>query len=211
MLTEEQILERNKLIGENGKHTREKRKTQICKTFRFKIDWNRLNKRQKECLKMMFVEAKWIYNYIISQEDIKSIDYKTLSTIIRKDKDKNDISTQIQYLGSSIKQELIAQILNQIKGLSVLKKKGHKVGRLKYKSEINSTEEFESALKKKGGLYLIQQRQNKDVVGQIVANLEEFDADAKTYNGRVTDSGYLKLRYGDMIFWLFKLNRYRPE
>ena len=108
MLSEEQILERNKLIGENGKHTRDKRKAQICKTVRFKIDWNRLNKRQKECLKMMFVEAKWIYNYIISQEDIKSIDYKTLSTIIRKDKDKNDISTQIKYLGSSVKQELIA-------------------------------------------------------------------------------------------------------
>ena len=29
-------------------------------------------------------------------------------------------------------------MLNQIKGLSVLKKKGHKVGKLKYKSEINS-------------------------------------------------------------------------
>ena len=51
MLTPDQILERNKLIRENGKQTREKRKTQICKTFRFKIDWNRLNKRQKECLK----------------------------------------------------------------------------------------------------------------------------------------------------------------
>ena len=76
MLTPYQILERNKLMGENGRHTREKRKTQICKTFRFKIDWNRLNKQQKECLKMMFVEAKWIYNYIISREDIKSIDYK---------------------------------------------------------------------------------------------------------------------------------------
>ena len=138
MLTPTQILERNKLIGENGKRTREKRKTQDCKTFRFKIDWNRLNEHQKECLKMMFVEAKWIYNFIISQEDIKSIDYKSLSTIIRKDKDKNDIITQIQYLGSSIKQELIAQVLNQIKGLSVLKKKGHKVGKLRYKSEINS-------------------------------------------------------------------------
>ena len=138
MLTPTQILERNKLIGENGKRTREKRKTQDCKTFRFKIDWNRLNEHQKEYLKMMFVEAKWIYNYIISQEDIKSIDYKSLSTIIRKDKDKNDIITQIQYLGSSIKQELIAQVLNQIKGLSVLKKKGHKVGKLRYKSEINS-------------------------------------------------------------------------
>lgn len=138
MLTRDQILERNRLIGENGKLTRAKRQTQICKTFKFKVDWNRLNERQKEYLKMMFVEAKWIYNYIISQEDVKSIDYKTLSTIIRKDKDKNDISTQIQYLSSSVKQELIAQVLNQIKGLSVLKKKGHKVGRLRYKSEFNS-------------------------------------------------------------------------
>ena len=138
MLTEEQILERNKLIGENGKRTREKRKTQDCKTFRFKIDWNRLNEHQKEYLKMMFVEAKWIYNFIISQEDIKYIDYKSLSAIIRKDKDKNDIITEIQYLGSSIKQELITQVLNQIKGLSVLKKKGHKVGKLRYKSEFNS-------------------------------------------------------------------------
>ena len=138
MLTTDQILERNKLIGENSKRTREKRKAQLCKTFRFKIDWDRLNKQQKECLKMMFVEAKWIYNYIISQEDIKSIDYKTLSTIIRKDKYKNDIITQIQYLGSSVKQELIAQVLNQIKWLSVLKKKGYKVGKLRYKSEFNS-------------------------------------------------------------------------
>ena len=63
MLTPDQILERNKLIGENGKRTREKRKTQTCKTFRFKIDWDRLNEHQKESLKMMFVEAKWIYNY----------------------------------------------------------------------------------------------------------------------------------------------------
>ena len=138
MLTNDQILERNKLIRENGKRTRVKRKTQNCKTFKFKIYWDRLNAHQKECLKMMFIEAKWIYNYIISQEDIKSIDYKTLSTIIRKDKDKNDISTQIQYLYSSVKQTLIAQVLNQIKGLSVLKKKGHKVGRLRYKSEFNS-------------------------------------------------------------------------
>ena len=36
MLTEEQILERNKLIGENSKQPRAKRKTQICKTFRLK-------------------------------------------------------------------------------------------------------------------------------------------------------------------------------
>lgn len=138
MLTREQILERNKLIGMNGLQTRQKRMRQTCKTFRFKIDYDNLNLRQKECIKMMFVEAKWIYNYLIGQEDIYHFDYKNLSKITHKDKDKNDIETNIQYVHSSVKQELITQIVNQIKGLAKLKKKGHKVGKLRFKSEFNS-------------------------------------------------------------------------
>ena len=34
---------------------------------------------------MQFVEAKWIYNYLISQDDIYSFDYKNLSKITHKD------------------------------------------------------------------------------------------------------------------------------
>ena len=138
MLSQEQILERNKLIGENGLKTRMKRAKQICKTFRFKIDYDNLNQQQKEYLKMMFVEAKWIYNYLISQDDIYSFDYKNLTQVTHKDKHKNDIVSDIKYVRSSVKQELIIQIINQIKGLSKLKKKGHKVGKLKFKSEFNS-------------------------------------------------------------------------
>ena len=138
MLSKEQILERNKLIRENGLKTRMKRAKQICKTFRFKIDYDNLNKQQKEYIKMLFVEAKWIYNYLISQDDIYSFNYKDLNQVIHKDKNKNDIVSDIQYVRSSVKQELITQIVNQIKGLSKLKKKGHKVGKLKFKSEFNS-------------------------------------------------------------------------
>ena len=138
MLSKEQILERNKLIGENGFKTRMKRAKQICKTFRFKIDYNNLNKQQKEYIKMLFVEAKWIYNYLISQDDIYSFNYKDLNQVTHKDKNKNDIVSDIQYVRSSVKQELITQIVNQIKGLSKLKKRGHKVGKLRFKSEFNS-------------------------------------------------------------------------
>lgn len=138
MLTREQILERNKLIGLNGLQTRQKRMMQSCKTFKFKIDYNNLNLQQKECVKMMFVEAKWIYNYLIGQEDIYSFDYKNLNKVSHKDKNRNDIETNIQYVRSSVKQELISQIVNQIKGLAKLKKKGHKVGKLRYKTEFNS-------------------------------------------------------------------------
>jgi len=138
MLSKEQILERNKLIGENGLKTRMKRAKQICKTFKFKVDYINCSKEQKEYIKMLFVEAKWIYNYLISQDDIYSFNYKNLKQIIHKGKDKNDIISDIKYVKSSVKQELIAQIVNQIKGLSKLKKKGHKVGKLKFKSEFNS-------------------------------------------------------------------------
>ena len=91
MLTKEQIQKRNELIRQNGLATRMKRANQICKTFKFKIDYRNLNRQQKECIKMMFVESKWIYNYILSQKDVYSIDYKTLTIITHKDKNKNDI------------------------------------------------------------------------------------------------------------------------
>ena len=138
MLSKEQILERNKRIGENGRNTRMKRAKQICKTFRFKIDYNNLNQQQKEHIKMLFVEAKWIYNYLISKDNIYSFNYKDLNQVTHKDKNRNDIVSDIQYVRSSVKQELISQIINQIKGLSKLKKKGHNVGKLKFKSEFNS-------------------------------------------------------------------------
>ena len=131
-------LEKNKQIAQTMKETYNKRKSQDCKCFKFKIDKSNLSKEQANQLKMQFVEAKWIYNYLISQDDIYSFDYKNLSKITHKDKNRNDIETSIQYIGSSVKQAIIQDIINQIKGLSVLKKKGHKVGKLKFKSEYNS-------------------------------------------------------------------------
>ena len=131
-------LEKNKQIAQTMKETYTKRKSQDCKCFKFKIDKSNLSKEQANQLKMQFVEAKWIYNYLISQDDIFSFDYKNLSKITHKDKNRNDVETSIQYIGSSVKQAIIQDIINQIKGLSVLKKKGHKVGKLKFKSEYNS-------------------------------------------------------------------------
>ncbi len=105
MLSKEQILERNKLIGENGLKTRVKRAKQICKTFKFKVDYINCSKEQKEYIKMLFVEAKWIYNYLISQDDIYSFNYKDLKQITHKDKDRNDIISDIKYVKSSVKQK----------------------------------------------------------------------------------------------------------
>ena len=130
-------LEKNKNIANTMKETYAKRKSQICKCFKFKIDKSNLSKDQANQIKMQFVEAKWIYNYLLDK-DIYHFDYKNLSKIIHKDKNRNDIKTTIQYVGSSVKQSIIQDVINQIKGLSILKKNGHNVGKLKFKSEYNS-------------------------------------------------------------------------
>lgn len=80
------------------KETYNKRKSQDCKCFKFKIDKSNLSKTQANQLKMQFVEAKWIYNYLISQDNIYSFDYKNLSKITHKDKNRNDIETTIRWV-----------------------------------------------------------------------------------------------------------------
>ena len=131
--------EKNKAISNAISATRSKRKGQTCKVFRFKIDKSSLNKEQKESIKMFFVEAKRIYNYILgSKLDPYSITYKNLKNISYLDKDKNTIPYSLQYVGSSVTDDIITIMKDSIKGLSASKKNGNKIGGLKFKSECNS-------------------------------------------------------------------------
>ena len=59
--------EKNMMIREKGKATRLKRRSQTCRTFRFKIDKSSLKKEQLETLKMFFVETKRVYNYLLNK------------------------------------------------------------------------------------------------------------------------------------------------
>ena len=60
-------MSKNDTIRESGIHTRLKRKSQECKTFKFKIDRSHLSYSQREALKMFFIETKRLYNYILSR------------------------------------------------------------------------------------------------------------------------------------------------
>lgn len=133
--------EKNKLIAASIKATREKRKSQYCKTFKFKIDKSSLNTAQKEHLIMFFNEAKWCYNYILGQTKDKSIsdfNYKELKDIYKLDKDENQIPITISHISAAIKQSIIEKMKWSIRSLSALKSKNYKVGTLRFKSEYNS-------------------------------------------------------------------------
>ena len=55
-------LEKNIKISQSIRQTKQKRKCQVCKTYRLKIDMSSLSKTKLEHLKIMFVEAKWLYS-----------------------------------------------------------------------------------------------------------------------------------------------------
>ena len=71
---------KNQNIKKTMKETMTRRTSQSCGVYKVKIDESRLSKKQKEQLKMIFVEAKWFYNNILSwseNHDINDFDTKT--------------------------------------------------------------------------------------------------------------------------------------
>lgn len=154
-MTNEQLQQRNEAIKQSMKDTALKRQTQVAVVFSCKIQENKLSACQKEQLKMMFVEGKWLYNdfiSFISKEGNEIKDYQIPKTVKHYNKDKNPIYTEFAYLHSQMKQSLIDKAKSSIKTLHTLKTKGYHVGKLQFKSEINSLHIKQiSNLKFKGG------------------------------------------------------------
>lgn len=120
--------------------TRERRKIQVCKIYKLKIDKSHLSSQQNKFLSKIFIEAKWFYNFILNQEDIfNASDCLKLKEIRILKLDKLEKRT-LEFLSSQMKQSLYERIKDAIKILSKLKQLKFKIGKLKFKSEINSIE-----------------------------------------------------------------------
>jgi transposase len=146
---------KNEQIRQSILNTLERRKTQECKTYCVKLDMSKLSKEKKEYLNKLFLEAKWIYNYCLSKDDAFNISYK-LKTVDGFNKDKEVVSHEINTLSSQMRQTLIEGVKQNIINLSKAKKKGLKVGRLKFKREINRIplNQFNSTYKIIGNNYI---------------------------------------------------------
>ena len=116
--------------------TREKRKSQVCKVYEVKIDKSILSKEKIEYLNRLFLEAKWWYNHILTQENIFKIDCKVKNIqVMNKDKKFEERELSLSY---SIKKSVQRQIISNLQSLKTNKKKSKKAGRLKFKSSVNS-------------------------------------------------------------------------
>ncbi|MFW9997278.1 MAG: RNA-guided endonuclease InsQ/TnpB family protein [Candidatus Odinarchaeota archaeon] len=141
---------KNEKIAETFKKTRERRENQICKVYELKVDKSRLSKETRRHLKRLFIESKWFYNYIVSQNDPFNVDTK-IKNVPVKVKDKFE-ERELRCLGSQMKQDFAKQVQSSIKSLATKKKKGEKVGKLKFKSRVNSI-----PLKQYGITYILLQ------------------------------------------------------
>ncbi len=134
--------EQKQKIRDGIQATRQKRLGQICKVYELKVDESCLNVKQKETLKMLFVEAKWFYNFLITNSN-KIFDDKSaykIKEVIVFDKDKNEVKKEIKFLSARYRQNILYQIQQSIFMLLTKKKRGQKVGKLKFKSDFTTLE-----------------------------------------------------------------------
>lgn len=117
--------------------TKEKRKSQRPMVFELKIDYSHLSRSDKNRLHMMFLEAKWLYNHILSTKEPFKYDTKATEVIVLN-KDRIPEQRKLRYLLAKTRQDIHKSTLSNIRGLSASKKNGNKIGKLKFKSEYNS-------------------------------------------------------------------------
>ena len=128
---------KNKKISESIKNTKEKRKHQKCTCYELKINRRRLNSKQREALFMMFVEAKWMYNDVLNSGLAPSqYDDKTTTVMVKYPDGFQE--RKLKHLSAPMKQKLLSNMSSSIKTLNTLKKKGKKVGGLRFISEYTS-------------------------------------------------------------------------
>lgn len=168
---------KNKNIASSMAATMSKRKRQQCRVYKVKIDESRLSAKQKEQLKMLFVEAKWLYNDCLNwlnENNGKYVsDYIISKQITKLDKDGNREQVELDYLGSQMRQSVIADLQRNIKVLAKLKQNGYKVGKLNYRKEYKSVN-----LKQYGTTYKILSHNKmriQNVHGKLTVNgLDQF-------------------------------------
>ena len=175
------MITKSEQIKQTLNQTRERRKSQTCKTYELKFDKSHMSTKKQHFFKMLFIEAKWLYNDILSTDDIFSFDDKAKVTH-NLDKNKQPVEHKLTSLSSQMKQSLVNRTKDSVKALSKSKIKSNKVGRLKFKSSVNSIplKQFGNTYKVVDNNYIKLQGLNKQFkihgLGQIPSESEFANA-----------------------------------
>jgi len=139
-------------IKKTLEETRERRKNQSPVTYKLKIQVK--TNRKKTLLNSVFLESKWLYNYLLfNTEHLKSANKLTKVEIKVRDKFETRL---LNHLGSQVKQEMADRLIDNMKSLKGLKLNGNRIGILKPKQFVNSI-----PLKQYGMTYKLDFNHNK--------------------------------------------------
>jgi len=168
--------------------TKERRKGQRPVVFQLKLQ--NLSKKKEEDLRRAFLEAKWLYNWLVS--DTQRLDLP--ANKVREVKVKvGEVfeERELVILGSQVKQEIADRLKDNLRALSQLKRKGHKVGGLKPKPFVNSI-----PLKQYGVTFTLDRDKNRVRIQKLgsfrVLGLRQIPPDGEIGNALLVrkPSGY---------------------
>lgn len=163
--------EKNLKIKDTLRATKERHSKMDCRVFSVKVQENRLSRAKEEKLNRCFLEVKWLRNAVLATD---SLSLEDTSSVQVKVKDKFEVR-EIRNLSSQMKQSVVDSVKTDVSNLSKAKKKGLKVGRLKFKKECN-----EINLKQFGCTHYFKGRNKIHIqrIGVLVVNgLEQINLD----------------------------------
>ena len=171
-------MNKNEQIKQTLIETRLRHEKMLCKVYEVKVVSNKMNRKQKECLNGLFREAKWIRNAYISGNAISD---NCVNVFVKDHYEER----KLEYIGSQIVESVIKEVETNIKSLHTKKKKGQKVGRLKFKSYCNEVD-----LKQYGNTYSIDFDHNRIKVQKIkkpfyVRGLKQIPDNAEFANAKL--------------------------
>lgn len=123
------------MIKEKGAETRLRHSGMSCVVYECKFDVSHLSKEKERYLNKLFLEAKWLYNDILSQEDLFKYDTKTkVVSVLNKEREPEE--RKLEVISSQMKQSIFVRLKDNVINLSKAKAKGIKVGKLDFKSRV---------------------------------------------------------------------------
>jgi len=130
-----ELMTKAERIKSTLRETKERRKTQ--RVFVYQLKLQNLSKRKIALLERAFLEAKWFYNWLVSDTDRLDMFVYKVREVEVKVGDHYE-QRKLTVLGSQIKRAIADRIKNNLRSLGRLKKNGRSVGALKHKSFVNS-------------------------------------------------------------------------
>lgn len=176
--TEQTRLEKNARIRSVGKATRDRRANMVCQVRDLKIVSNHLSKTQQEQLTRIFLEAKWLRNAVIGNSRFDKTYLKELDNKVPVILPGGLIEERnLVILGARIQQSVVEEVKNNLRALFRLKKKGYRVGALRFCRECKSIN-----LSQLGNTHKIDFERNRIKILKIsgwirVRGLNQIDSD----------------------------------